>query len=243
VTFVASALDKNDGPLIVTCVPAPGSVFPRGTTNVTCSATDGSGNSASASFPVLVRDTRPPVLTLPADMVVEANAPGGAAASFVAVATDVADGSIPVTCAPVSGSFFAVGKTTVNCQATDSSGNTRNGSFNVNVKDTTAPRIVSAVPSLLILTPPDGRMVTVAIATVVTDVADPAPACTITKVTSNEALGATSPDWTITGALTVDLRAETKAKKDRIYTVIVSCSDSSGNTAVAKPQITVPHAP
>jgi hypothetical protein len=46
-----------DGALTPTCVPASGSSFALGTTLVTCSATDGAGNTASASFSVTLQDT------------------------------------------------------------------------------------------------------------------------------------------------------------------------------------------
>ncbi|MCL4859476.1 MAG: HYR domain-containing protein, partial [Caldilineaceae bacterium] len=63
----------------------------------------------------------------------------GAVASFSATASDLVDGSVPVLCAPASGSTFALGATTVNCSASDAAGNTANGSFTVTVVDTTAP--------------------------------------------------------------------------------------------------------
>ena len=53
-TFTASALDAVDGPVAVVCAPASGSSFPIGTTTVTCTATDASGNAASGSFTVTV---------------------------------------------------------------------------------------------------------------------------------------------------------------------------------------------
>jgi hypothetical protein len=39
----------------LTCSPPPGSTFPIGTTTVTCTATDASGNGSSASFTVHVK--------------------------------------------------------------------------------------------------------------------------------------------------------------------------------------------
>ena len=48
----------------VVCSPASGSFFPVGTTTVTCTATDGSGNMASCSFTVTVNDTEAPQITL-----------------------------------------------------------------------------------------------------------------------------------------------------------------------------------
>jgi hypothetical protein len=54
VTFTASASDLVDGAVAVTYSPAPGSVFPLGTTTVTCTATDAHGNRATATFTVCV---------------------------------------------------------------------------------------------------------------------------------------------------------------------------------------------
>ncbi|MFI8371607.1 VWA domain-containing protein [Streptomyces sp. NPDC085466] len=47
IDFTATAVDAHDGPLTPTCVPASGSVFPVGTTTVTCTATDAAGNTAT----------------------------------------------------------------------------------------------------------------------------------------------------------------------------------------------------
>ena len=56
VTFSASASDLVAGPVAVVCAPASGSIFLLGTTTVTCSASDGHGNTAAASFSVTVND-------------------------------------------------------------------------------------------------------------------------------------------------------------------------------------------
>src|SRR6185369_12088574 len=59
VTFTATATDDHDGPLppgSITCVPASGSTFPRGTNSVSCSATDSSGNTGgNCSFTIIVQ--------------------------------------------------------------------------------------------------------------------------------------------------------------------------------------------
>lgn len=60
VTYTASASDLVDGNVAVQCTPASGSTFAVGTTLVSCSASDASGNSASDSFTVTVADTTPP---------------------------------------------------------------------------------------------------------------------------------------------------------------------------------------
>jgi hypothetical protein len=55
VTYAASAKDNSDPSPTVVCSPASGSTFAIGTTTVTCTATDASGNHAAASFTVHVR--------------------------------------------------------------------------------------------------------------------------------------------------------------------------------------------
>lgn len=53
--YTATATDPQDGALPVTCTPPSGSLFPVGTTTVTCSATDSAGNTGAdtARFEVL----------------------------------------------------------------------------------------------------------------------------------------------------------------------------------------------
>jgi hypothetical protein len=83
----------------------------------------------------------PPVLTLPDDITEEATSSAGAAVIFMVTATDAEDGDISgsVTCSHNSGDTFPLGETTVTCSVTDDDGETAQGSFKVNVRDTTAP--------------------------------------------------------------------------------------------------------
>lgn len=61
VTFAdPSASDVVDPSPTVSCSPASGSIFDVGTTPVTCTATDGSGNSSTTSFDVTVDLVAPP---------------------------------------------------------------------------------------------------------------------------------------------------------------------------------------
>jgi hypothetical protein len=55
VTYQVTATDDVDGRVPVSCRPASGSRFKIGRTIVTCSATDKSGNTATARFTVTVR--------------------------------------------------------------------------------------------------------------------------------------------------------------------------------------------
>jgi HYR domain-containing protein len=54
VQFATPSATDNSGEVTVACVPASGSTFPVGTTTVTCTASDPSGNTASTSFTVPV---------------------------------------------------------------------------------------------------------------------------------------------------------------------------------------------
>ena len=143
-TYAATAEDNLEGPLTVTFSIPSGSAFALGTTEVTATATDGAGNTASATFKVTVRDTTAPTLSCPADIVVAA-APGAstAAVGFDPTASDAVS-AVNVTGSPASGSAFAVGVTTVNVTAKDAAGNTNTCSFTVTVKS--AP-VVTVAPA------------------------------------------------------------------------------------------------
>jgi hypothetical protein len=125
----------------VTCVAPSGSVFALGTHPVTCSAQDSRGNSANAGFKITVQDTTAPTIAGLFDQVIEATSPSGAVTTFDPTASDAVDPSVTVSCAPASGSTFALGPHTVNCTATDDSGNAASGSFTITVRDTTAPTL------------------------------------------------------------------------------------------------------
>ncbi len=96
------------------------SIYPLGSTLVTVSATDGSGNSASDTVTVTVRDTTAPVLTVPGPVVVNATGLLTPVELGEATATDL----FPVTItndAPEGG--FEPGVTQITWTATDSNGN------------------------------------------------------------------------------------------------------------------------
>lgn len=141
VNYTATATDALDSTVGPVCSPPSGSIFALTTTTINCSSTDDAGNSSSGSFNVTVQDTSPPALTLPANITVEAAGPSGAIVTFPASATDVVDGIRTVVCVNPSGSTFPITASTVNCSASDTRGNTANGSFTITVQDTTAPVI------------------------------------------------------------------------------------------------------
>jgi uncharacterized repeat protein (TIGR03803 family) len=103
--------------------------------------------------------------------------------------------------------------------------------------EATAPTITSITASPNVLQPPKGKMVPVTVTVVATDAEDPAPTCVITGVTSNQPI---TDDWVITGDLTVNLRSRRSGGTARIYTIIVECTDASGNFATGTVAVTVP---
>lgn len=144
-TYTATATDNCTASPMVSCTPPSGSAFSKGTTTVTCTATDGSGNTAMCSFTVTVNDTQPPSIMCPGNI----TAAGQGACPFsgstpVTFATPgTANGKVTdncplppnymAVCTPASGAPFPVGTTTVTCTATDTSGNTASCSFTVTV--------------------------------------------------------------------------------------------------------------
>jgi hypothetical protein len=129
--YVATATDAKGNSVPVECTNASGSLFPIGSTTVTCTAKLRA--IATSSFDVRVVDTSAPYLRLPRGVLVDATRPDGAYVTFDVGAKDAVDDVVSVSCSPASGSFFASGVTSVNCSANDSSKNVTNGSFNVTV--------------------------------------------------------------------------------------------------------------
>jgi hypothetical protein len=131
---LVSATDLVDKTPSLACVPSSGSTFPVGTTTVTCTATDSAGNATSASFNVSVVDNVAPTLNLPASPVFKVlQGPAGSVVDYASLvsATDLVDPAPTLSCAPASGTTFPAGETTVNCTASDFSGNTTAGSFKI----------------------------------------------------------------------------------------------------------------
>ena len=93
--------------------------FPLGGTTVTWSATDASGNTATAAHTITIVDTTPPVLTLPPDVAVIAAGPETAVDIGVARATDIFGASVSHD-APA---LFPIGATVVTWSAVDGNGN------------------------------------------------------------------------------------------------------------------------
>ncbi len=244
VDFGVSAFDLAGESLTPTLSAASGAAFPIGSTTVTATATDAIGDATSTTFTITVADTTPPTITLPANLVVQANTTGGADVTLpAATATDPVDPKPKVTESLASG-FFPLGTTTVTVTATDAAGNVSTGTFNVTVQDTTAP--VLTVPSNLVVEANTRGGATVALppATAV-DVADPEPAVTEDQSSGFFALGTTTVHVTATDAsgnvstksFTVTVQ-DTTAPRILLPPKLVIEANASGGANVTLPTVT-----
>ena len=140
-TFNPQAIDNIDELLTPTCNYTTGSIFPVGTTTVTCTATDAAGNTGIGTFAIIVTyipppDTTPPTISMLSDISDSTSDQNGKIITFTVTASDDVGVTSGPTCSPFSGSVFPVGTTTVTCTATDAAGNTNSSSFNVTIEFT-----------------------------------------------------------------------------------------------------------
>ena len=195
---------------------------------MSCAATDAHGNHGSASFTVTVTDTTGPVVTVPANAIVEATSAAGAVFTFSASAIDVLDGAIATLCSPASGSPFAFGPTTVNCAATDTHGNHGSASFIVTVRDTTSPVVTVPANAAIEATSTAGAVYTFAASA--TDTFDGSIA-----VTCVPASGSIFP----LGATAVTCAADDSHGNRASASFSVSVADTTAPAVTAPAQITV----
>jgi hypothetical protein len=214
----------------------PGATFPVGTTTVTYTATDLSGNTSTCSFTVTVVDnTKPIIANCPGNVSVNTGI-GRTTCDQVATWTEptATDNCTPAaslvrTRSHAPGSVFPVGSTTVTYTFTDAAGNVSNVcSFTVTVTDNTAP----------IVTCP-GNITTVPNAAgCVANVVNPNPTfsdnCSVAKLT-----------WATTGVTTLSSPSTginfvgTKTFNVGVTTVTYTITDASNNTSTCSYTVTV----
>ena len=117
----------------------PMGTFPLGTTVVTLVVTADGRNSEPDTVSILVRDTTAPVLTVPANIIVEQATLAGTTVPLTWSATDICDASVTITNNALA--IYPLGVTTVTFTATDDSGNAVSKSMTVTVVDTTPPEL------------------------------------------------------------------------------------------------------
>ena len=164
-----------------------------------------------------------------------------------AVQTNKVAAGTPTTLAAVSlTATFPLGESGISVSVSDGEAGPASCSTKVTVRDTTPPSVESAKASPNILWPPNHQMVRVRVEVKASDACGEVNS-KIVSVTSNEPVnghgdGNTSPDWKITGDLTVDLRAERAGPgKGRIYTIKLEISDHAGNKVTRNLTVSVPH--
>jgi hypothetical protein len=128
----------------------------------------------------------------------------------------------------------------------DESGASASDTVVVTVIDTIPPIIGSLTATPSVLTRAKHELVPVVLNVSVSDTCGAAVYCEIVQVTSNEhpevgGEAATTPDWQITGPLTLNVRAERANKgAGRVYTITVACTDTSGNRVTSDVTVAVP---
>ena len=107
--------------------------FLIGTTLITWTAIDEAGNTAFAVQQISIVDSTSPIVTAPANLIVEAESSSGASADIgIAVAEDIGDVKISNNAPEI----FPLGETQVTWTATDASGNVASAVQNITVSDT-----------------------------------------------------------------------------------------------------------
>jgi hypothetical protein len=243
VTYHVTAVDDRDNPLSPACRPRSGALFRLGRTAVTCSAIDASGRRAKESFLVTVlgggtqrpSDHDKPALTVPDDFTHDATTPGGANVTYAASARDSRDGALTPHCLPISGGFFALGRTRVACTATDAAGNTAHAGFTVTVvragdADHTPPDITVPDPIESPATSKDGAKVTYVVSA--TDNRDGS-----LKPTCDSPSGSVFKVGTTSVTCSAEDTAGNKASESFMITVT---GETSAAADLTSPDITVP---
>jgi hypothetical protein len=82
----------------------------------------------------LTFDTTAPQITGATSKVVKTKSAAGVRVRYSVSATDATDGAVPAACLPKSGTLFRVGRTTVTCRPTDTSGNPATARFVITIK-------------------------------------------------------------------------------------------------------------
>ena len=195
----ATATDLVDNnPSIANDMPPTG--FPMGATAVTWTATDASGNAATAAQMVTVTapTSGPLTMTAPANVSQEATAPLSVA---LLGAPAVTGGESPVMInndAPANG--FPVGQSTVTWTATDNAMTTMTASQQVTIVDSAAPQLTAPTDITANQGPELGDTIVTLGNASVSDVADPNPLVSNDAPANGFSVGTTTVTWTAADA-------------------------------------------
>lgn len=129
--------------------------LPYGTTQVTWTAIDASGNVGVCTQLVTVADLVPPALNCPPNLSVNSAGCGTNVFWNIPPPTDNCGGAVSVASTAVPGSFFEPGITTVTYTATDAVGNSATCSFTVQVAGTSGATGFDNCPDNITVASPD----------------------------------------------------------------------------------------
>ena len=199
--------------------------FPVGTTTVTWTVTDASGNTATATQTVTVTDAINPTISAPANLTINANA--SCVAFGVALGTPVtADNCTVASITNNAPAVFPIGTTIVTWKVIDASGNFATSNQTVNVVDNAAPMIFA--PAAITTAITSGcTLSSIALGTPVT-----MDNCSVATVTNN------APTTFPIGVTTVTWTATDGAGNTATATQIVTIVDNTNPTIVAPAAVT-----
>jgi hypothetical protein len=226
-------------------------MFEIGSHPVEIMVMDLSGNTSTCVISLEILDEIPPTMSCLGLMTAEANQEGWAEIPDLISRVEVSDNwnsvdQIALAQRPEVGALVRVGSYGIEVLARDQAGNEAvcTTQFSVN-EPVCIPKVgpVSATPDLI--SKVNHGMVPVSISVLVDTGCDTPVRSEIVRVVSNEPVTGkgdnTSPDWEITGPLTVNLRAEQSPLGDgRTYTIVVQSTDQLGNITIDQAQVLVP---
>ncbi len=244
---------ENGSPVIVT--EDPNDTL----NNVVC------GNVTSLSPFAVLRPNRPPAADAGIDQTVECAGHEGTAVTLDGANSADADGDeLTYRWTGPFGEVFGVqptvtlplGGNLITLSVDDGHGAVVTDDVQVTVQDTVAPDLsVQVHPK--VLWPPDHKMILITPTISVLDICDSAPQVTLKSITMNEgeltntydpyidnnvSQGNTNNDIQVDSTGRIFLRAERAGKgSGRVYTIIYTATDASGNSHDVSATVTVPH--
>ncbi len=211
-----------------------GSFFAVGTTPVTVTATDPSGNIATCNFNVNVLDNEPPVLTLPADVDISCDASSDPSNTGTATATDncvvnsvtFTDEIIPGACAD----DFTIRRTWT---ADDPAGNSISGVQTITVLPDMIAPVCDNCPTDVTVSCENVPEIP---AITATDNCDPEPEITIAEVSTQQSDGSCGEfNYNISRTFTITDRCGNSSVSTQVITVV----DETAPVITCPPDITV----
>jgi probable HAF family extracellular repeat protein len=210
--------------LVMNQNPVSGTLLPAGQYTILVTVSDAAGNSSTANVPLTVADTTPPrIVSTPGSVALSTDANCQAVVPNVlngVVATDNCTSAAQLVMSqnPPAGTVLPAGQYTIVVTVADASGNASTANVGLTIADTTAPTILNTPGPITVATGVNGQGVipNVLANVVATDNCTPANQLVLVQ---NPAAGTVVPAGQ--------------------YTIVVTVTDASGNSANAKISLTV----